>query len=193
MTIVVVDTETTGFGHMRGRDDAVVQVGFAWRNSSGKLQCFEYLANPGDDYLSRADPKALEVNGLTIERVRSFAPHEAVARRLKDHLESVGASRLHAYNVAFDRPFLEKRPWQVSLPWGGCIMLAATPDCSDCGGSGKVFTGDVCGACRGGGKGRWPKLKDACESRGIDTSGPLHSAGHDARLAYLLMEKLEVS
>lgn len=168
MTIVVIDTETTGFGHMKGRDDAIIQVGIAWRGHSGNLYTWESLVNCGEEYIANADPKALEVNNVTPDMIRS-APHvDYVANELTRTLRDISCSELRAYNVAFDRPFLEKSPWNLKhYNWGNCIMLAATPPFS-----------------------RWPKLKVACEQRGIDTSGPLHSAGHDAKLAYLLMEKL---
>lgn len=171
MTIVVIDTETTGFGHVGRppRDDAIVSVGIAWRNDSGKLQTWEFRCNPGQRYIDNADPQALAVNGLTKESLMTYERDLDVAEKLHYMLDYVGCDYLTSYNIAFDRPFLQKAPWSLPHSWSDCIMLTATPP-----------------------GGRWPKLKVACEQRGISTDGPLHSAGWDARLAYLLMEALEM-
>lgn len=171
MTIVVLDTETTGFGHMKWRDDAVIQIGAAWRDSKGELHTWQSHCRPEERYIINADPIALQVNNITPEQIRA-APHiDYVAGELRQLLHWVGDVELRAFNNAFDRPFLEKYPWNLEqYKWGDCIMLAATKP------------GE-----------RWPKLKVACEERGIVTEGPLHSAGHDAKLAYLLMEKLSCS
>ena len=170
MTVVVVDTETTGFGHIGKppRPDGIVSVGMAWRNARGKLCAWEERCDPGEEYYSGGRAiDALRVNGLTEDAVRQYPPSTTIAERVRIMLSMIGCAQLRSYNQAFDRPFLEAVPWSLQHPWGDCIMLAATKP-----------------------GGRWPKLKVACKERGIDTTGPLHSSGHDARLAYLLMEAL---
>jgi len=169
---VVIDTETTGFGHMGRppRVDAIVQVGIAWRDPRGALMTWESLCNPGAWYLDEADPKALEVNGLTREQLEAAPDIRDVSLKLRLLLESFGTLKLHSYNMAFDRPFLSAGPWYVEEElWGECIMLKATQ-----------------------GNERWPKLKVAAERAGINLEGRrLHSAGEDAAIALEVMEWLE--
>lgn len=195
MTVVVVDTETTGLGHVArpARVDAIVSVGLSWRNREGKLQAWESRCHPGAEFLGKDADEALAVNGLSRAALDCYPPAVRVAEQVRYLLEYVGATELRSYNVAFDRPFLEASPWRVSLPWGPCVMLAATPRCAECDGGGRLHTPsgeEPCRACRGSGRGRWLKLKVACEAHGVNPAGPLHSSGHDARLAYKLMEAL---
>lgn len=172
MVVVVIDTETTGFGHMGKppRPDGIIQLGIAWRSPSGKLRQWESICNPGRWYLDNADPKALEINGLEYEELTQ-APHITfVGLMLADMLAAINATEIRSYNMAFDRPFLEKAPIDLlGIPWGPCIMLAATPP------------GE-----------RWPKLKVAAERAGVNLEGrKLHGAGTDAAIAYEVMEWLD--
>lgn len=169
LTIVVIDTETTGFGHTKWRDDAIIQVGIAYREKSGALITWQSYCKPAERYIENADPEALRINSITPELIRASYHEDYVANQLRGILANLESCELRSFNKSFDRPFLAKTPWLLDeFNWGDCIMLAATEE----------------------GK-RWPKLKVACERFGIDTAGPLHSAGHDAKLAYLLMEALE--
>lgn len=167
MVVVVIDTETTGFGHNARppRDDAIIQVGIAWKGGTWEQYCW-----PGTEYMERADPKALEVNGVNIQSL-SFCRHASeIADLLRMKLLLIGCTELRSYNMAFDRPFLDKHPWSLGhIPWGPCIMRQAT------------LPGE-----------RWPKLSAAAERAGISLEGrQLHSAGEDALLAYEVMEWLE--
>ena len=97
--IVVIDVETTGLGHKARppREDGVVSVGLAWRESGsgpsfvgGKLRTWEARCDPGERFHAdgRADG-AFRINGFGVEEVRSFPPAEKVAQELKAQLDSL--------------------------------------------------------------------------------------------------------
>lgn len=174
-TTVVIDTETTGFGHMdkEPRQDAVIQVGIAFRGRySNELVSKEWLCMPKPHFLGEWGAEALKVNNITEEELLKAPYDHAVAFELKRVLDNLGPKiLLRSYNMAFDRPFLDVRPWSLGkYPWGECIMEETM----------KALKAK-----------KWLKLKDACYEYGIATDGPLHSAGYDAIIAYQLMEAIE--
>lgn len=175
--IVVLDVETTGLGHMDGRPDGVVQVGYATRRpGDDQLLSWSRVCNPGATYLEggRAD-EALAINGLTVEEVLAAPPAADVAAELRGRLsalaEDVPAFDLRAYNVAFDRPFLEVEPWRLEGPWGPCLMLLAHQRLNP--------------------YGKWPKLDEACRALGVELGAEsAHDAGEDAKAALRVYERL---
>lgn len=173
---VAIDTETTGFGHTLKpdpRDDAIIQVGIAWRDDAGELQQWVETCYPHPSMLvdGRA-MKALEVNKLTLGEVLAARTDKEVSATLWEKLAKLRPLKLRAYNMAFDRPFLGLEPWQLVEEWGPCIMLQAQAVLDP--------------------TGRWPKLSAACRALGVSTeSEVLHNAGTDARLALLIAEKLD--
>ena len=171
---VAIDTETTGFGHIGKppRDDAIIQVGIAWRDDAGMVQQWSETCYPHPSMLvdGRA-MKALEVNKLTLGEVLAARTDKEVSATLWEKLAALRPLTLRAYNVAFDRPFLSREPWQLVEEWGPCIMLQAQERL---------------------GTDRWPKLSAAAKALGIDVEGlTLHNAGTDAHLALLIAEKLD--
>ena len=177
--LVVVDVETTGLGHAASppRKDGVVQVGLAWR-SAGALLSAQWLCNPGPDYLvaNRAD-EALRINHLSMAQIHA-APSSTEVAALLSHTvlprlrHPTHGLTLLAYNVTFDRGFLERPPWLLGpLAWGECLMEEA--------------------ARKMGGGGRWLRLVEACERAKIALPpDQAHTAAGDARAAYLLMEQM---
>jgi DNA polymerase III epsilon subunit-like protein len=161
---VVIDTETTGLGHLDKppRPDGIVQVAIAWRDenrtnparaallpvpsavnvSAWGVSSRSWNVNPGTEYLDfdRA-AKAFYVNGRTLPQVLASPPARIVAEELRAFLRSLGSPEIRSYNVAFDEPFLAGEPWSLGrsrATWGPCIMRAATPPCDKCQGSGIV-------------------------------------------------------
>jgi DNA polymerase III epsilon subunit-like protein len=67
------------------------------------------------------------VNGLSAEQIRqSGRPEAAAAVELDRFLSRFWGATLHAYNVEFDRWFLEREPWKIPVAsWGECVMAAA--------------------------------------------------------------------
>lgn len=193
--IVVLDVETTGLGRQDGRDDGVVQVGLATRDpDTAEIVTWSEVCNPGREYLAggRAD-EALEINGLTKDEVLSARPAREVAADLQEKLEGLrdrahdgglgsmldrlrgrfGGLDLRAYNVRFDRPFLQAEPWRIDGPWGPCLMLMAHRALNP--------------------HGKWPKLVEACEVLGVGLGDEAHDAGTDAEAALRVWELLEES
>lgn len=174
--VVVLDTETTGLGHRKGREDGIVQVGLATRNpNDGEVETWSAVCNPGKRYLQggRAD-EALAINGLTKEQILASPPAEQAARDLSQRLDglrqAVGGIELRCFNLTFDRPFLEADPWSIDGPWGRCLMKLAE---------------------RRLGFWKWPKLEEAI--RALDLSFPdggAHDAAADAHAALLVYEQL---
>lgn len=194
--IVVLDVETTGLGRQVGRPDGIVQVGMATRDpETGEIRTWSDVCNPGQGYLAggRAD-EALEINGLTKDEVLAARPARKVAADLHEKLEALrdraadgglGAALdrlrgrfagldLRAYNVGFDRGFLQDDPWRIDGPWGPCLMLAAHE------------------VLNPGGK--WPKLGEACDALEIELGEEeAHDAGADAEAALRVWEHLQGS
>jgi DNA polymerase III epsilon subunit-like protein len=176
--VVAIDTETTGLGHKDTppRTDGVVQVGIAWRDSTGKLQTWERTCNPGPRFLAggRAG-RALEVSGLSPDAVLAAPSAKLVAAELRAHLRTLAppaaAVELRAFNRAFDEPFLTAAPWSLTEPWGPCVMIASYE--------------------RFGGlnPGRIPLWKALQEAR-VESVHEAHRAGADAAAALLVLEAL---
>ena len=177
--LVVVDVETTGLGHVASppRKDGVVQVGLAWR-SVGEILSAQWTCNPGSDSLvANGADEALRIHHLSMARVQAAPSSVEVATLLKHTVlprlrHPTHGLTLLAYNVMFDRGFLERHPWSLgTLAWGECLMVEA--------------------ARRMGGGERWLRLVDACERAKIALPPEqAHTAAGDARAAYLLMEQM---
>lgn len=181
--VVVVDTETTGLGHMSDypRPDGVVQVGYAYRDEKGRVQRWAQLCNPGAEFLAggRAS-QAFQINGLSLNQVLRAPPAREVAkvfhRRLRAVEESVDQPVvLRSYNRDFDEPFLRAPPWNVPHElWGPCIMKEAANRLNGVGG-------------------RWMKLGVAVDRLGLRwPTGPAHTAAVDAHAALLIHEALSI-
>ena len=180
-TVVVVDTETTGLGHMGDfpRPDAVVQVGYAHRDSKGRVQRWAQFCNPGAEFLAHGRAsEAFRVNGLTLNQVLRAPPAREVAKVFHRRLRAVEAETgrpivLRSYNRDFDEPFLRVAPWNVpSEWWGPCIMKQAANHVNGLGG-------------------RWMKLGVAVDRLGLQwPSGQAHTAAVDAHAALLIHEAL---
>lgn len=180
-TVVTVDTETTGLGHMSDypRRDAVVQVGLAYRSRVGQIVRWSQVCNPGVEFLANGRAtRALEVNGLTIRQVLRAPPARQVAKVLHRRLDRIGSESkqpivLRSYNRDFDEPFLRSAPWNVPKEWWGpCLMKEAA----------NLLNGEG---------GRWMKLPVAVNRLGLEwPSGVAHTAGVDAHAALLIHEAL---
>lgn len=176
---VVLDTETTGLGHVRRREDGVVQVAAAHRDPrTGAVEVWSAVCDPGQRfYQDGRAALAFEKNGLTPEAVARAPPAAEVAGALRGRLRALAGAHgpldLRAYNVQFDRPFLEASPWGLAAEhaWGPCLMLAAHARLDP--------------------RGKWPRLREACDRLGVAWPGAReHDAGADAHAALLLHEAL---
>src|SRR3989337_1368076 len=108
--VVVIDTETTGLGHVDRppRDDAVIQIGIAWRDREGNVRNWHSTCNPGEGYLRGGRARdALRISGITEKEVLDSLPVDQVAKELVENLQLVNSHHgkeieLRAYNRAFD-------------------------------------------------------------------------------------------
>jgi DNA polymerase III epsilon subunit-like protein len=176
--VVAIDTETTGLGYRAypPRDDAIVQVGVAWRDATGKITTWGSLCFPGKEYFANGRAhEALKINGLSVKQIFSAEKDVLVASKLKRKIEEIGRAHkketeFRAYHNNFDRPFLEKKPWEISPKlWGPCIMKA---------------TGEYLGLDR-------VNLGNALTNLGLEKpKGKLHNAEVDAHSALLIYEKI---
>ena len=123
---VFIDTETTGLGHVAlpRREDAIVEVGIAYR-INGRIVRWGSICNPGEMYFrdGRAE-EALIVSKISLEDITDAPPSVIVSERLNTILKGIGEIELHAYNIPFDRGFLDLDPWNISrdFRWGDDVM-----------------------------------------------------------------------
>ena len=178
--IVVVDTETTGLGHVARppRDDAIIQIGLAYRAREGMIKTWSEYCNPGPAFLRPgwAD-EALETNRITRAQVLASSPSAKVASNLRMKLETIqeevrGPLQLRAYNRDFDQPFLAAAPWSIPPSvWGPCIMIETTRHLD-------------------GQDARWVGLNMAMLRLNLEWPGPAHRADTDAQAALLVLEAI---
>ena len=121
---IIPDIETTG---KRTYNSKIVEVAAIVINEKfAEIERWGTLVNPGPEALALAQPKAMEVNKLTVDDLKDAPSTEEAAKGLQALLDRHPEATLHAFNNEFDSWFLARPPWNVSLErWGECIMLAA--------------------------------------------------------------------
>jgi DNA polymerase III epsilon subunit-like protein len=175
---VIVDTETTGLGAQRGREDGIVEIGLAYRDKTGVVQRWSSICDPGHQFFEggRAD-EALRINNISREAIAGAKSAREVAGELHRRLGIIkreqGPFEITAFNVQFDQPFLAADPWHIPRwAWIRCVMLAATERLD-------------------GPNGRWLRLGDALKRFNIPwPEGDAHRAEVDAHAALLVHEHL---
>lgn len=165
--IVVLDTETTGFpGQAWSR---VIELGAVLLDTDGtEVDAFGSLVLP--DILDERAARALEINRITVEMLRGQPAAWSVAASFRGWLASREARWVAAYNIAFDRPMVE-RMGMTSLQWASCIMLRSMD-----------MMGQACPTFDDGRR-KWPSLAAAAAHFGVTVEGDAHRAVTDARTA----------
>jgi DNA polymerase III epsilon subunit-like protein len=122
---VFVDTETTGFGHVANpqREDAIVELGIAYR-FRGKIEKIGWVCNPGKRFFENGRAaQAFSVNNISLDDIVAAPSDKVISKTAKTLLDSLGNVVLHSYNIPFDKPFLEKKPWNFGkYQWGKDVM-----------------------------------------------------------------------
>lgn len=162
MPILVIDTETTGWG----KQDRVIELGAVALTPGGvEIGHFGSLVRPAFK-ITEAHQRALQVSGIREEELER-APE--AGRVWETFLQWAGlhapAVEVLAFNVVFDQRMMEQTfPGSVHLPWGDCIMRSASEKIN---GTRKSI-----------------KLATAAVELGVDLpNGPNHRAVYDATLA----------
>ena len=125
---IFIDTETTGLGHVANppRDDAIIEIGIAYRNINNSIIRKSWLCNPGEKYLEdRYADEALSVSHISKEDIFASKSPQKVVENVVNLFASLGNGRavvFHAYNIPFDSVFLKKEPWNLNLNWGIDVM-----------------------------------------------------------------------
>lgn len=185
MNIIVVDTETTGLGGQDSREDAIVQIGAVVVRDGMIIDEFNSCCWPGEKYFigGRAN-YALMINNLSIDKLRSSPHDDIVAMKFREWMEQYLTTKITAYNVAFDRPFLEQKPWSlqetVGLTWGSCIMLYAAEYLGERGMNRRHPRY---------GNWKWKKLEEVARFLGVALTNA-HDAMGDAKAAAEIMLKM---
>ena len=125
--IVVLDTETTGF--TADPDAAPWEIGAVLVNTLG-LEESSFSAVMRPSVLDPRMVKALSIGGVTLAEVETFPPTAEVLITFAEWLDSCnadyGPAKITAFNVAFDRPMLERIGADVKgQDWAPCIMETA--------------------------------------------------------------------
>lgn len=107
MNLIIIDLETTG---LYPQTHEIIEIG-AVRVSSGET--FEVKVQPHN--IEDADPVALHINGYDKEKWRDASTLPAALKLLSDFVGK--DAYLMAYNVSFDRSFLEKAYKDCNLPY----------------------------------------------------------------------------
>lgn len=110
MKVLYFDTETTG---TNPKIHSIVQISGIIEINGNIKEEFDFNCQP-DDY-DVIDPEALEVNGLTVEKLKTFDPPEVVYKRLLeifekyiDKYDKTDKFYPAGQNVVFDIEFLSE-------------------------------------------------------------------------------------
>ena len=128
---IFIDTETTGLGHVATpqRDDAIIEIGIAYRDRHNFIRKKSYICNPGPEYFKNGhSDEALSVSKIDVGDILAAKPDYDVAidaRNLFNTLRQYQKLVFHAYNMPFDSVFLQKDPWNFDLTWGSDVMNMA--------------------------------------------------------------------
>jgi DNA polymerase-3 subunit epsilon len=166
---IVLDLETTGLQAYRDHILEVAAVVLDGRNE--EIDRFSTLVHPGAEAFSGAEPAALAVNGLDEAALAGAPVTDQAARDLRAFLDQHRPFRLHAYPNEFEQSFLVRTPWNLSGPWGECLMQAAMG----------LMTEDL--PRLPGGRIKRPRLAEAAAFFGVPPEGKAHRALADARTA----------
>ena len=126
MKHIFIDTETTGLGVFAEtpRKDQIIEIGAVWREGEN-IRTVGAMGNPGLEYLENAG-EALKLQGRTKEEVLAFQDIREVSSIIKEKLSSIPHAVFHAWNIRFDRYFLEQEPWHLNVAWGEDPMIMAS-------------------------------------------------------------------
>jgi DNA polymerase-3 subunit epsilon len=177
--LIVLDTETTGFPEFAW--SRVVELAAIVIDPSGAVVSeFVQLVRP-EIHDGRA-ASAEKVHGLTREMLKDQPLAGEVAEAFlswsSDYLEP--GDRMTSYNVAFDRPMLERMGLD-RLRWGPCIMEQAM---ELLGPMGVLRTADPSHPrYTPGKKWLWPSLADAAKHLDVQVEGVAHRALTDVHTA----------
>lgn len=171
LKFIIPDIETTG---KRTYNSRIVEVAAVVLDENfAEIERWSTLVNPGPQAMALAQPKAMEVNGLTADDLKDAPGTESAAKAFRELLERHPEATIHAFNNEFDGWFLARDPWNVPWAcWGECIMRAAMDIMEDAGVLDLRYNGQT----------KFPNLREAvaffkCNS---ETS---HRALGDARAA----------
>lgn len=125
---IFIDTETTGLGVFSGttRKDQIIEIGACWREGEN-IRTVGARCNPGIEYLENAG-EALKLQGRTKEEVLACQDITEVSSIIKEKLSAIPHAVFHAWNIPFDRYFVEQAPWHINLEWGEDPMIMASRD-----------------------------------------------------------------
>lgn len=168
--VIVVDTETTGFG---GENTCIVELGAVVISTTGQeLAAFSSLVRP-DPRIDREHPgvqKAMEVNGIPWHEADAAPSALEVWNAFCQWGSPFAASGeavspVTAFNVPFDKRIIEAEAAFGPLPWASfCILAQARRHMKTLGRKGA-------------------RLSNVAEHFGIVPDGPAHRAVTDARTA----------
>ncbi len=106
-TIAAIDVETTGFDRER---DRVIEVGIVEMRNGEVLNRYGQLVNPGIPI-----PKAVrQLTGIQQSDVDDQPPFSSIAEKVRSLLEG---RIVVAYNLSFDRQFIETELGRCNLEW----------------------------------------------------------------------------
>lgn len=101
MRLAFIDTETTG---LNPGEHVVIEFACIIHDDYGEIERFETRIKPTPDEISRAHPKALEVNGYTPEKWEDAPSIEEVGPRIVEILRD---SVLVGHNIPFDESMIK--------------------------------------------------------------------------------------
>lgn len=108
MGVIWIDTETTG---LVPSEHGIVELGAIIEGNPTKL--FSRICNPGDVVY---DPKALEVNGISMEEIQSRPSINDMLREFDQYVYD--RAMIAGHNVAgFDIPFLKEAYKRAGMKW----------------------------------------------------------------------------
>jgi len=165
-TRIYVDLETTGIDPEKHE---IIEIGAVVFQGGLEIATFSELVNPGEAALAAASRRAMDVNKIDVNEIRSARPTAVVAEALREFLRRYPGV-LYAFPVEFESSFLRRSPWHLTS-WGDCVMKAVQDV--------MFFEGAL--PVMPDGKPKRPSLGEAAAFYGVTGCGPAHRSLSDAR------------
>lgn len=181
--IVVFDTETSG---LCAGENVILSLSWQVLDENLKKVAEESRFFDWPEDKSRIQEKAIEVNGLTEERLAELGTCDKKAALQEFYKVVAGADLLVAHNMSFDARFIVEDASEFDLEFGFKIKFHRTPRFDT-----MTDMTNYCRIPRGNGEYKWPRLSELASCLGIYTDDiDWHQSASDVEVTARCFRKI---